>query len=175
ALLLVDAPSALLVLAGVQGAFEGGHAIVGPPFMVEQSRPHERLHLFSAVGFLTVGAASLGNLAAGLLPVAFGGLLGLGSEQAWALRASLFCAIPVMLLSLIPIYLIDEVWQRIDITRWWQSLESYATIGMLAVTEGAAGIALGMTAPFFNIFFAQQLQASTASIGVVFALGSVVP
>ena len=171
-LLLVNEPTMLLALAALQGAFEGGHAIVGAPFMVEQSRPDERVHLFSVGGFLTVGAASLGNLSAGLLPVAFGELLGLGPEHAWALRASLFCVVPVMLLSVIPIYLIEERWQRIDVKRWWKSVESYGSIGMLALTEGASGLALGMTAPFFNILFAQQLGASTAQIGVIFAVGS---
>ncbi|HEV8641418.1 MAG TPA: MFS transporter [Methylomirabilota bacterium] len=172
-LILVHDPLALLVLAAVQGALEGGHAIVGPPFMVEQSRPAERVHLFSIGGFLTVGAASLGNLLAGLLPVAFGSLLGLGTEHAGALRASLFCVLPVMLLSALPIYLIDERWQPIDIRRWWKSLESYGSIGMLALTEGGAGLALGMTAPFFNVFFARQLHASTAAIGVIFGVGSI--
>lgn len=172
-LMVVSGPTALLLLAALQGAFEGGHAIVGPPFMVEQSRPDERVHLFSIDGFMRAGAASLGNLAAGLLPVAFGGVLGLGIEHAWALRASLFCVIPVMLLSMIPIYLIDEEWRRIDIRRWWRSVESHGTIGMLALTEAGTGLALGMTAPFFNILFAEHLRASTADIGIIFALGSV--
>jgi len=172
-LILVHEPMALLVVAAVQGAFEGGHAIVGPPFMVEQSRPAERVHLFSIGGFMTVGGASLGNLLAGLLPVAFGSLLGLGPEHAGALRASLFCVLPVMLLSALPIYLIDERWQPIDIGRWWKSLESVGTIGMLALIEGGAGLALGMTAPFFNVFFARELHASTTVIGVVFGVASI--
>ncbi len=174
ALILARDPTALLVLAAVQGAFEGGHAIVGPPFMVEQSRPAERAHLFSIGGFLTVGGASLGSLLAGFLPVAFGSLLGLGAEQAGVLRASLFCVLPVMLLSAVPIYLIDERWQPIDIRRWWKSFESFGTIGMLALTEGGAGLALGMTAPFFNILFAHRLGASTTAIGVIFGVGAVV-
>src|SRR2546426_4223615 len=171
-LILVHEPMALLVVAAVQGAFEGGHAIVGPPFMAEQSRPAERVHLFSIGGFMTVGGASLGNLLAGLLPVAFGSLLGLGPEHAGALRASLFCVLPVMLLSALPIYLIDERWQPIDIRRWWKSLESYGSIGMLALTEGGAGLALGMTAPFFAVFFARELHTSTTAIGVIFGVGS---
>lgn len=172
-LILVDDPGALLVLAAIQGAFEGGHAIVGPPFMLEQSRPDERVHVFSVAGFLTVGGASLGNLLAGLLPIGFGALLGLGAEQSAALRAGLACVLPVMLLSAVPIYLIDERWQRIDVRRWWRSLESYGPIGMLALTEGGAGLALGMTAPFFNVYFAQELHASATAIGIVFGVGSV--
>src|SRR5262245_9166915 len=172
-LILVQDPTALLVLAAVQGAFEGGHAIVGPPFMVEQSRPAERVHLFSIGSFLTVGSASLGNFLAGLLPVALGPLLGLGPDQAGALRASLFCVLPVMVCSVLPIYLIDERWQPIDIRRWWKSLESYETIGMLALTEGGAGLALGMTAPFFAVYFTRELHASTTTIGMIFGLASV--
>jgi len=173
-LILAHDPMALLVLAAVQGAFEGGHAIVGPPFMVEQSQPAERVHLFSIASFLTVGAASLGNILAGALPIAFGPLLGLGPESAAALRAALLSVVPVMLCSAIPIYLIDERWQPIDIKRWWRSLESHGTIGMLALTEGAAGLALGMTAPFFAVYFARELRASTTAIGAIFGAGSIV-
>ncbi|PWU24723.1 MAG: hypothetical protein C5B48_04930 [Candidatus Rokuibacteriota bacterium] len=173
-LIAVREPASLLALAAIQGAFEGGHAIVGPPFMVEQSRPAERVHLFSIAGFLTVGGASLGNLLAGLLPVAFGSLFGIDPEHASALRASLFCVLPIMLASVLPIYLIDERWQSIEITRWWKNVESYGTIGMLALTEGGAGLALGMTAPFFSVFFARQLGASTTAIGVTFGLASIV-
>jgi hypothetical protein len=46
AIIFVTDPTWLLVLAAVTGLFEGGHAIVGPPFMVEQSRPDERVHYF---------------------------------------------------------------------------------------------------------------------------------
>jgi MFS family permease len=138
-LILAHDPIVLLALAAVQGVFEGGHAIVGPPFMVEQSRPAERVHLFSIGSFLTVGAASVGNLLAGVLPVVFGSLLGLGPDQAGALRAGLFCVMPVMVCSALPIYLIDERWQPIDIKRWWKSLESSGTIAMLALTEAAPG------------------------------------
>ncbi len=173
-LILVHDPATLLALAAVQGLFEGGHAIVGPPFMVEQSRPAERVHLFSIAGFLTVGGASLGNLLAGALPLAFGSLLGLGAEHAGPLRASLFCVLPLMLASALPIYLIRESWQPIDIRRWWKSLESYGPISMLALTEGGAGLALGMTAPFFNVFFARELGASTSAIGIIFGAGSII-
>ena len=173
AILFVTDPAWLLGLAGVIGLFEGGHAIVGPPFMVEQSRPDERVHLFSLNGGIQVGAASLGNLAAGMLPFLFASLFEIGPESAWARRAALACALPVMLGSMIPIYLIREEWRPIDIRGWVKGIENYGRIGMLALTEGLVGFALGFSAPFFNIFFDQNLQASTAQIGLIFALGSI--
>ena len=104
----------------------------------------------------------------------FAPMLGLGPESAGALRAAVFCVLPVMACSALPIYLIDERWQPIDIKRWWRSLESYGTISMLALTEGAAGLALGMTAPFFAVYFAHELRASTTAIGAIFGAGSIV-
>lgn len=174
AIIFVTDSTWLLFLAALTGLFEGGHAIVGPPFMVEQSRPDERVHLFSLNGGIQVGAASLGNLAAGVLPFAFAFLLGVGSESAWARRGALLCALPVMLFSMIPIYLIREEWKPIQIRRWIEGIENYGRIGMLALIEGLIGFGLGFSAPFFNIFFDQQLRASTAQIGLIFALGSIV-
>lgn len=173
AIIFVTDPTWLLLLAAVIGFFEGGHAIVGPPFMVEQSRPDERVQLFSLNGGIQVGAASLGNLAAGVLPFLFASLFEIGPESAWARRAALACALPVMVGSMIPIYLIREEWKPIDIRRWVKGVENYGRIGMLALTEGLVGFGLGFSAPFFNIFFDQNLKASTAQIGLVFALGSI--
>ncbi|MFQ5683835.1 MAG: MFS transporter [Candidatus Binatia bacterium] len=173
AVIFITDPTLLLVLAVLIGFFEGGHAIVGPPFMIEQSRGDERVHLFSLNGGIQVGAASLGNLAAGLLPLLFAGVLGVGPETAWARRGALMFALPTMLLSMIPIYLIREQWKPIDIRQWAKSIESYGRIGMLALTKGLAGLGMGCSAPFFNVFFDQNVRASTAQIGLIFALGSI--
>lgn len=173
AIIFVTDQSWLLVLAALSGLFEGGHAIVGPPFMVEQSRADERVHLFSLNGGIQVGAASLGNLSAGFLPIVFAALFDIGPESAWARRAALMCALPIMVFSMIPIYLIREEWRPIDIGRWWRSLESYGRIGMLALTEALIAFGMGFSAPFFNIFFEQKLRASTDQIGLIFALASV--
>lgn len=44
---------------------------------------------------------------------------------------------------------------------------------MLALTEGLIGLGLGFSAPFFNVFFDQRVHATTAQIGLIFALGSI--
>lgn len=173
AIIFVTDPTWLLFLAALTGLLEGGHAIVGPPFMTEQSRPDERVNLFSLNGGIQVGAASLGNLAAGMLPFAFAYALGIGPDSAWARRAALLCAVPVMVLSAIPIYLIREEWKPIDVRRWFEGIENYGRIGMLALTEGLVAFGMGFSAPFFNVFFEQNLKASTDQIGLIFALASV--
>lgn len=174
ALIFVTDPLLLLVLAALIGLLEGGHAIVGPPFMIEQSRPEERVHLFSLNGGIQVGAASVGNLAAGMLPLLFASLFDIGgADSAWARRAALMCAVPIMVGSAVPIYLIREEWKPIDIRRWLAGIENYGRIGMLALTQGLIGLGMGFSAPFFNVFFEQKLRASTAQIGVIFAVASI--
>jgi MFS family permease len=78
-----------------------------------------------------------------------------------------------MLCSVIPIYLIREEWKPIDIRRWVKGIESYGRIGMLATTEGLVGFAMGFSAPFYNLFFDQHLDATTTQIGMIFAVGSI--
>ena len=173
AVIFVTDPTLMLILAAVIGLFEGGHAIVGPPFMVEQSRADERVHLFSLNGGIQVGAASVGNLAGGLLPLLFASLFHVSPNSASALRAALLCALPVMLCSVIPIYLIREEWKQIDIRRWVKGIESYGRIGMLALTEGLVGFGMGFSAPFFNLFFDRHLSATATQIGMIFAVGSI--
>jgi MFS family permease len=153
AVLFVTDPAGLLVLAAIIGFFEGGHAIVGPPFMMEQRREDERVILFSLNGGIQVGAASLGNLAAGVISFVFAVLIGVGTESAWAFRDALICALPIMLFSMIPIYLIREEWKPIDLRRWVEGIENYGRIGMFALTQGLIGLSMGFSVPFFNIFF----------------------
>jgi MFS family permease len=173
AIIFVTDSQWLLLLAAIIGFFEGGHAIVGPPFMVEQSRPGERVNLFSLNGGIQVAAASIGNLAAGVLPLLFASLFDIGPESESARRAALLCAVPIMFCSAIPIYLIKEEWRPINIRRWVKDIENYPRIGMLAITEGLIGFGLGFSAPFFNLFFEQHLRATTLQIGVIFAAASV--
>jgi MFS family permease len=166
-------PNWLLLLAAISGFCQGGHAILGAPFMREQSRPNERVLLFSLNGGIHVGAAGLGNLAAGVLPFIYAGLFGIGPSSAEALRASLLTVLPLMVCAVIPYILINEQWKPIDFRRWVKGIESYRSIGMLALTEGLVGLAMGFTTPFLNIFFHESLKASTDQIGLIFAVASV--
>ncbi|MFQ5693185.1 MAG: MFS transporter, partial [Nitrospinota bacterium] len=171
-LLITLNPAWLLAVNAFSGAAEGFHAIVGPPFLTEQSRPEERVHLFSADSVLKTGSNFLGSLGAGVLPLAVAFTVGIGPGSAWAFRGALFLSLPFMLGALIPIYLIREDWQRLSLRKWWGAVRSYRHIGMLALTSALMSVGLGATAPFFNVYFASKLHASTENIGLVFSLGA---
>lgn len=172
-MLFVLEPSSLLALNAFAGAAEGFHAITGPPFMAEQSRPEERVHLFSISATFVGASLTIGNLLAGLLPLFLANSLGLTKEGAWAFRSALLVSIPLSVLTLVPIYLIQEKWQRVSVRSWLEGLKSKAVIGMLGLTAGIEGLALGLTLPFYNILFADRLQASSDQIGLIFSLMAV--
>ncbi|MFQ5915694.1 MAG: MFS transporter [Nitrospinota bacterium] len=165
-------PTWLLAFNAFSGATEGFHAIVGPPFLTEQSKPAERVHLFSLDSVLKTGSNFLGNLGAGVLPLLLAFTVGIGPGSGWAFRGALICSLPLMVGAFVPIYLIQEGWQRLSLRKWWSGVQSYRHIGMLALTSGLMSIGLGATAPFFNVYFASKLHASTENIGLVFSLGA---
>src|SRR3990172_2123851 len=68
-MLFVLEPSALLALNAFAGAAEGFHAITGPPFMAEQSRPDERVHLFSISATFVGAPLTLRKPLAWLIPL----------------------------------------------------------------------------------------------------------
>ena len=171
-MLFVLEPSNLLMLNAIAGMVEGFHAITGPPFMAEQSRPEERVHLFSISATFVGASLTIGSLLAGLLPLFIAKPLGITSGSAWALRSSLLVSIPLSVLTMLPIYLIKEKWRRVSVRSWFEGLTSKAVIGMLGLTAGIEGLALGFTLPFYNVMFAERLKANPEHIGVIFSIAA---
>ena len=171
-LLITLDPAWLLVLNALAGGAEGFHAIVGPPFLTEQSEPEERIYLFGVDSILKTGSNFVGNLGAGVLPLAVALTVGAAPGGAWAFRGALFLALPIMAAAWVPIYLIREDWERLSLRKWWSGVRSYRHITMLALTSALMSVGLGATAPFFNVYFAAKIHASTEDIGLVFSVGA---
>ncbi len=171
-LLITLDPTWLLALNALAGGAEGFHAIVGPPFLTEQSEPEERIYLFGVDSVLKTSSNFVGNLGAGVLPLAVALTVGVAPGGAWAFRGALFLALPIMAAAWVPIYLIREDWERLSLRKWWSGVRSYRHITMLALTSALMSVGLGATAPFFNIYFATKIHASTEDIGLVFSVGA---
>jgi len=147
------------------------------PFMMENSEPEERTHLFSinlATWFLSNMA---GSFAGGFLPRVFGDLLGVETENVMVYRAALTVSVVLLFLAVLPYYVIKEKpYQKNNATTSRFSLkaiQSRAIIGKLVLTSGLIGLGAGLILPFFNVFFKNKLQATPEQIGIIFALGNV--
>ncbi len=163
----------LLILSALSGASAGFHAVTGRPFMMEVTKPEERMHLFTLSGSIMHFTSADGRIIAGVLPLFFANYFGGDAVSPEPLRWALFCAIPLRSLGLLPTYLIREHWQRQSISAWVTNLRSYAVLAKLILTTGLAGLAVGFTWPFFNVFFFDRHGALPIEFGLVFALTGV--
>jgi MFS family permease len=148
------------------------------PFMMENSKPEERTHLFSmnlATWFLSNMA---GSFAGGFLPGGFSNLFGLETENVMVYRAALTVSVVFLFSCLLPYYAIKERPDQKDNATMeskfsLKAIQSRAVIGKLMLTSGLIGLGAGLILPFFNVFFQNKLQATPAQIGIIFALGNV--
>jgi MFS family permease len=182
AILVCTSNPILLLTASLFGGFGGLFGImfwvVGPPFIMENSEPEERTHLFSinfATFFLSMMA---GSFAGGFLPRVFGSLLGVGSESVMVYRVTLAVSVVFLFLSLLPFHAIKErQYQQNNATMSsrlsLKAIQSRAVMGKLVLTSGLLGLGAGLILPFFNVFFQNRLQATPEQIGIIFALGNV--
>jgi MFS family permease len=166
------------LFGGFGGLFSVILWVVGPPFMMENSKPEERTHLFSmnlATWFLSNMA---GSFAGGFLPEVFGSLLGVGNESVMAYRVTLTVSVVFLFLSFLPYFAIKErQYQKNNATMSsrlsLKAIQSRAVISKLVLTTGLIGLGAGLIVPFFNVFFKNKLQATPEHIGIIFALGNV--
>jgi len=148
------------------------------PFMMENSEPEERTHLFSINSAAFLISSMAGSLAGGVLPEVLSSLFGIGTENVGVYRGTLTVSVAFLFLSLLPYYVIKEkpyhrnnatIASRLSL----KAIQSRAIIGKLVLTAGLIGLGAGLIVPFFNVFFNRKLEATLEQIGIIFALGHV--
>ena len=182
AILVYTSNPILLLTVSLFGGFGGLFSIiiwvVGPPFMMENSKPDERTHLFGinlATWFLSNMA---GSFAGGFLPGVLSGLLGVETESVMVYRVTLTVSVVFLFLSLLPYRMIKErQHQKNNATTAsrlsLKAIQSRAVMGKLVLVLAPIGLGAGLIVSFFNVFFKNKLEATPEQIGIIFALGNV--
>ncbi|MBI2939644.1 MAG: MFS transporter [Chloroflexi bacterium] len=176
-LLFTVDPTAMLVLAGVAGFGDSFHGVTGAPFMMENSEPHERTHLFSLNSSFLQVSGFMGSLSGGLLPLAWAALLGIPPVEPEAARWSLVTGLPLILLALTPLAFMRE--KPVDLVGSFKELVTLRNvvhldiIARLTLLSVMVGTGFGLAARFFNIFFHEAHHAADSQIGTIFALGAI--
>ena len=178
-LCLSTAAAALLAysfLGGVANAFIWVNHV---PFMSDNAHPSRRAEAIVVWSALQVVIRMLLSLAAGFLPGAMGWLLDTSAELPEPFRYSLLLGAACSLVSVAPLLRIQpqaeparprepSADEEGDTRRPW------SVFGFTAVTAGLRGFAMGLTFPFFNVFFEEELHIGPAAIGAVFFLSHLV-
>jgi MFS family permease len=164
---LFSAPIPLIVCAFFLGASYTIFLVLTSPFIMENSAPQERLHLFSWNYVLIWIASVLGNLLGGVLP----GWLMVGESEISGFRWSLVVAAVLYCIAALPfLFLRSYRHPRGAGFRLRMALGSHAWKYMLAVFVSMIGA--GLFVPFLNLFLDAR-GFSTQAIGLVFTLGSI--
>lgn len=166
-------PTVLLITPVFRGVFGTLHGVTEAPFMAENSKALERVHLFSvATGVRTI-AAMLGALAIVAFPLLNVPL----DEKIFYYRAAVSIGIVGWFLSLVPALLLKEIVKHGPPVRGkgpisLRNLRSRRIVFRLLFAEGLIALGAGFALPFLNVYFKQGLNANEVYIGTTFALGS---
>ncbi len=177
-LMMVLYPSVpiFVVMNIVIGLAQSLTAITMGPFLMENSGETERTYLFSFSSGLSMTASSIGQWVGGYLPMWAGTRLSVSATSATAYAWALGIIVIGVAVSLIPIFMISQNRAKDS------NLASFAPINYMRKNPGklnklilpilCTSIGAGMIMPFMNVFFRNVHNLSDASIGVLFAWGS---
>lgn len=147
------------------------------PFLMENSKAEERVHLFSTNQALSTMASVLGNTLGGALPALLLTQSFINGLEINALRWTLGISIGFYFLAAIPVYFIKESKHdykpRPALAEIRSTLKS-ERVRHLACFQGMIGLGAGMVIPFFNVFLRDQLGATPAQVGSIMAMSSIV-
>ncbi len=167
-------PQLLLLFSFTKGAATTFKGVVQNPFLMENSSPRERIHLFSVNHALQTVAGMVGSALAGILPFVLmlaAEAMGLpGMLELHQLRYALAISLVFVVLSAIPILYIRERPRQpvkrsvmLDVT----SIFRDRTLRDLTLYRVLIGAGAGMTVPFFNVFLTDSLRATSAQVSTV--------
>lgn len=171
------AAAGLYLMNAILGLSQALFGVTFGPFLMENSGEEERTYLFSfGAGFQTT-AAFAGNWLGGRLPTLIGNAVGASATSPDAYAWSVACVGLMSLLGLIPLMLLrrhdtplkpDE--ERLTPFQYARKNPRLLTklISPMLITSLGAGLMM----PFLNIFYRTVHNQPDATIGTLFAWGS---
>lgn len=144
---------------------------VSSPLMVAAASEETRTHLFGVQFALTTFASVIANVAGGLLTRVFGpGAAGTSAGY----RGVLLVATVIAALAVIPTLRLHGMAPATPSERpprgHWRAHQS--VLAKLLVLQLVGSLGAGLTMPFLNVFFRVRFGASDATLGLVFAVSS---
>jgi MFS family permease len=164
--------AALSVLAFIHGLANSIFFVSIFPYITDQSTQEERSYLYGLNLAIWSGFRVVGTFVAGYLPLlwmeAFPSQASVGQ-----LQTSLVFAALLGFIALVPLTRIQRTPTKNSVWDWRSlipSVDSRSAILRSAVILTMSGIVIGLTQPFYNVYFKRVFEADTALIGNIFAL-----
>ena len=184
ALIMISTRSETILLAGPAfGAFFNNlHHTSEAAFMMENSKPKERIHLFSVSNSFRTLSATTGAIIAGLIPALF--IDDIGKVDAY--RFASYAGLSLWFISLVPALLLRsfDAEERPEkefgplnkaknrISGLFSGIKHPRRIGYFVLTSAIIALGTAAVVPLINVVFHEgQIHADEGQISVVFAIG----
>lgn len=190
---VIEAADGLMQAAFIEGIFAALIQVSFVPLLSEYSQEEERVHLFSMLFALNMGANIFGNLGGGMLSDSLRRMFGM--SEVLSLRTTLFISIMIIVAAIIPMIQIEEKKRKandtvkqfnrsdtpekqygsVKIASLFASIKlhfsSLRLIFLFSVAQLFIGFGAGLVIPYLNLYFADRFDASPSMIGLIVSLG----
>ncbi|MCS0788178.1 MFS transporter [Cytobacillus firmus] len=172
---MVEMQELLILFAFFTGMTTAFLQVSGIPWLAENSKADQRVHLFSIHFAIMTGANVIGNLSGGILTDAFS----LFVDQLTSIRITLLIGSVFFIAGLVPILRFAEAPKDKNDVRGLKGFsfkisaknEGVKIIAMFAFAQLLIGIGAGLVIPYLNLYFADRFEASNSAIGIIISLG----
>ncbi|HDS28969.1 MAG TPA: MFS transporter [Candidatus Acetothermia bacterium] len=167
---------ALILFSAVRGISNTVLQVSNAPFMAENSGLQERTHLFSLQFAVRMFANFFGLLLAGVLPGLLSGAFAIDAESAMAYRLVLLMGGGLYSLAWFPLTRTTAHSSTSGRTRAPHLREMLHPPGMLLklfLPQVVIGFGAGALVPFLNVFFKTRFGLPDATLGLLFAVQSI--
>jgi len=168
-------PSFLLFSQVLYGLGFGFSNVCWQPYTAHVTTDEERVHVFSIRYAFFLVASFLGALTGGFLPTLWTNL-GLAVNLLSAYRLSLWISIiPIGLatLAIVPMT-VDRPSEMKEKVFRFSNIQNRKFIGKYALAWSVSGLGAGLFIQLVNVFFNQAFQADEVTIGIIFAINTLV-
>jgi MFS family permease len=151
------------------------------PFLADNAQPSRRAEALVIWSALQVVIRMLLSLVGGFLPDVMGYFMGASTDMPEPFRYSLLLGAAFSLAAILPLLRIpgqaghqrpatDEAPDGAP----EPAAQPWRVFGAIAALSGTRGFSMGLTYPFFNVFFEGELHMGPAAIGAIFFLSQLV-
>ncbi|MSS70479.1 MAG: MFS transporter [Candidatus Latescibacteria bacterium] len=172
-LCLITHSTPLLILGLLSGISPAMVYVNHVPYLSENSRPEDRGTVISLAFSTYIITAMVMSLVGGNLPRWIGGWMGVGLDRPEPFRYALMFGSAITALSILPALRMREARPSREALPKEAVPSSpvpvpWGILLIFAATSALRGLGMGLSFPFFNVFFEESIHASTRQIGLLF-------
>ncbi len=171
---IILSSNTLVLLSFLLGGLNSFFMVANAPFLIENSTKSIRMKVFSINFALMIFSSMLGNIMGGVTPDLLQGILHM--DVASAQRTTLIVSTLLSLLALIPLFKIKEPEKVIEkgkesLLKSLRNIKNSSIILKFIFANALVGFGAGLFVPFSNLYFENQFQLPTSTIGFIMSLG----